>query len=292
MRSFIGAFALAALIGAGPTRAETSAPTRPAAAAPAPVEVMVLGVWHFSNPGADLNNVNADDVLAPRRQAELEEVAARLARFAPTRIAVEIEAKAPDFALPAYAAFTRATLTKDRGEDVQIGYRLARRLAHAAVYGLDERGGPGEPDYFPFDKVSAYAGKHGRAEWLKGLHVPIRTWLTEFERRQPVSTMAELLHATNDPVADLELHRGGYYELLRLGDAAEQPGAELNAYWYMRNAKIFSKVAQATEPGDRVLLIFGAGHSYWLKHFARTTPGFVLVDAQPYLIPAPSPARR
>jgi hypothetical protein len=45
-------------------------------------------------------------------------------------------------------------------------------LAHAAVYGLDERGGPGEPDYFPFDKVSAYAGKHGRAEWLKGLHVP------------------------------------------------------------------------------------------------------------------------
>ena len=51
----------------------------------------------------------------------------------------------------------------------------------------------------------------------------------------------------------------------------------------LRNAKIFSKVIQATEPGDRVVLIFGGGHAYWLKHFVRTTAGFRLVDASPYL---------
>jgi hypothetical protein len=37
--------------------------------------------------------------------------------------------------------------------------------------------------------------------------------------------------------------------LLRLGDAGRAARAELNAYWYMRNAKIFSKLAQtATDP--------------------------------------------
>jgi hypothetical protein len=106
---------------------------------------MVLGVWHFSNPGADLNNVAADDALAPRRQAELEAVAAGLARFAPTKIAVEIEAKTSDFALPGYAAFTPATLKMDRVEDVQIGYRLARRLFFRVPSPLPRRTGTERP---------------------------------------------------------------------------------------------------------------------------------------------------
>ena len=36
------------------------------AAEPAPIEVMVLSTYHFDNPGKDVNNVKADDVLTPR----------------------------------------------------------------------------------------------------------------------------------------------------------------------------------------------------------------------------------
>ena len=35
-----------------------------------PIEVMVLGTYHMGNPGRDLVNVRADDVTAPKRQAE------------------------------------------------------------------------------------------------------------------------------------------------------------------------------------------------------------------------------
>ena len=56
---------------------------------------MVVGTYHFGNPGQDLHNMKADNVLTPKKQAELADVAARLARFKPTKIAVEPLPNAP-----------------------------------------------------------------------------------------------------------------------------------------------------------------------------------------------------
>lgn len=74
--------------------------------------------------------------------------------------------------------------------------------------------------------------------------------------------------------------------MLGIGDTESQPGAELNAYWYMRNAKIFGKLMKVVDPGDRVLVIFGTSHAYWLRHFAREAEGFEEVDPRPYLLRA------
>ena len=72
-------------------------------------------------------------------------------------------------------------------------------------------------------------------------------------------------------------------DALPLGAGKEQPGADLNAMWFLRNAKIFAKLAEVTQPGDRVLVLFGAGHNYWLRYFARATPGFQLAEPNDYL---------
>ena len=76
---------------------------------------------------------------------------------------------------------------------------------------------------------------------------------------------------------------GAYYSILPVGDADAQPGADLNAMWYLRNAKIFGKLMQVAKPGDRVLVVYGSGHSYWLRHFASEVPGYRNVDPLPYL---------
>ena len=47
--------------------------------APARIQVMVLGTYHFDNPGQDLHNMKVDSVLTPAKQAELADVASRLA---------------------------------------------------------------------------------------------------------------------------------------------------------------------------------------------------------------------
>lgn len=273
-----GLLAAATVVRASPPPAPQSA-SQPT---PAPVQVMVLGAYHFGNPGLDIANVAADDPTSPRRQAELARVADALARFRPTKVMVERVGAGPRGEVAGYAAFTPADLRTDKDEGVQIGYRLAHRLGHRAVYGIDERGGPGKPDYFPFGPLSAWAEAHGRGDRVRAVPALAQAQVRRMEAAQRRSIADALLFA-NSPAANDGMQRDAGYALLSVGAKDEQPGAELNGAWYLRNAKIFAKLTQAAEPGDRVLVVFGAGHGWWLRHFARETPGFVSVDPTPFL---------
>src|SRR6185369_5442370 len=62
---------------------------RAADCAPGRATILILGTYHFDNPGQDAVNLQADDVLAPKRQAEIETVIEKLARYGPTKIAIE-----------------------------------------------------------------------------------------------------------------------------------------------------------------------------------------------------------
>src|SRR5712671_5729128 len=52
-------------------------------------EILVLGTYHMANPGHDIHNMQADDVLSPRRQQEIAQLIEVLKRFHPTKIAIE-----------------------------------------------------------------------------------------------------------------------------------------------------------------------------------------------------------
>lgn len=273
-RLFAAALAAAAVL---------SAPSLALARAPAPpvTQVMILGTYHLDNPGMDLNNVRADDPTTPRRQAELQRIADALKAFRPTKIMVERVGVGAALETRSYPKFTPADLLKDRDEGLQIGYRLAHQLGHKATYGIDERGEEGGPDYFPWGPLEAFskARGDGRSEALMTMG---RSHVAAVEAAQKKG-VAEALLLQNDPARIRAEHRLGYYGVLSEGEGARQPGADLNGGWYLRNAKIFAKLAQASAPGDRVLVIFGAGHAYWLRHFAALTPGFALVEPTPYL---------
>lgn len=263
------------LLPAAAVQAATRAP------APAPIEVLVLGTYHMDNPGRDLNNLEADDVRTPARQAQIESVARALARFKPTRIALEFVSDEPGRIVKRYAAFTPADLNTARDERVQLGFRLARELGHAEVYGIDEQSET--VDYFPFDRVMDYAKRTGRDAELAVTMGYGADFVARMARIQTRGSVRDLLVWLNDPATVQEGYTNGYLESLHYGAGREFPGAELNAAWYLRNAKIHAKLIEIARPGDRVLVLFGAGHAYWLRHFARETPGFRLVEANAYL---------
>jgi hypothetical protein len=246
------------------------------------VQVMVLGTYHFDNPGLDKVNVKVDDVTVPRRQRELEALAEAIATFKPTRVMVESRRPGPAYDVTPYHNFTPDMLTKTRDETVQLGYRIAAKMKLPSVQGIDEQPGKDGPDYFPFGPVENWAKAHGRKDQLDAMIAEVQAGATRTEHDLPTMSIPAMLLRYNDensPTAG----QGFYYNLLRFGDSEQQPGAVLNAMWYMRNAKIFGKLIDVARPGDRVLVIYGAGHGYWLRHFAATTPGYRLVDVKPYL---------
>jgi hypothetical protein len=90
----------------------------PSGPSSARVQVMVLGTYHFDNPGHDLHNLKVDSVLTPEKQRELEDVAMRLAKFKPTTIAVEATAKRADFGLDKFDQFSPDKLNTNPDERV------------------------------------------------------------------------------------------------------------------------------------------------------------------------------
>lgn len=262
----------------------STAPEAPVSDA-ATVQVMVLATYHMGNPGADVNNAQIDPVTTLAKQAELEAVADALARFNPTAIAVERVASDQATMLDqSYLAFKLEDLASKPDERVQIAYRLASRLKLERVYGIDEQDRPGEPSYFPFDEVATWATANGREANLQALFEPVQAEIGKLEADQKTHTVGQLLTRINRPDNLLgEAGHGLYMKALTLGSGADQPGAVLNGRWYTRNAIIFAKLRQVAKPGDRIVVIYGSGHTYWLREIARRMPGFRLVDPENYL---------
>jgi len=118
----------------------------------------------------------------------------------------------------------------------------------------------------------------------------VQEFLGQFEERAQLE-MARLQTQTI-PSALMEINSGFlsspefYYALQAFDEGENQPGAELQGYWFMRNAKIFSKLEDVSQPGDRIIIVFGAGHKYWLENLVLQAPGFELVSPDSFLASA------
>lgn len=262
-----------------PTIAAAQAPS----VEPAPIQVMIVGTFHFDNPGQDVHNARIDSVLTPDKQRQLEDVAESLARFRPTAVAVERVATDPATLLDqAFPAFSPAALRTDADERVQIGYRLAHRLGLSRVYAIDEQEGDGEPTYFPYEAVHNWAQTNSQADALAAMGATIGALVADLERRQRTQDIGQVLAFMNGPEPAAN-DKAFHYALMQFGAGDTQPGAVLNGRWFTRNAEIFARLMQIAEPGDRIVVVYGAGHSAWLRDMVEATPGFRLIEPDDYL---------
>jgi len=238
----------------------------PAEGAPAPrAEVLVLGVYHMANPGRDIFNMKADDVLAPKRQAEIAELVAVLKRFAPTKVAVEADFWNEDVA-KRYADYVAGQHELSRNETEQVGFRLAKELGHKAVYPVDVEGD------FPYLRLLNYAKGKGRAKELEAMQSEVGAMVKAQDAYLASHSILETLVYMNDDekVAD---DVGFYYRQAHVGEPGDWAGADLVADWFRRNVRIYANlVGLASSPNERVLAIFGAGHLGWLRQDVANDP--------------------
>jgi len=253
--------------------ATSSAMAASSAMADPPVRVMIVGIFHMSNPGRDLHNMTADDMLAPKRQAEIAAVTDALARFQPTLVAAEWPA---DIAAQRYDAYRKGTLAPSRNEVVQLGFRLAKTAGLKTVEGIDVDGD------FPYEAVETYAKAHGQEAILAAANAEIQSFIERQDGLLKQGTVAGVLRFLNDP--ELVAHGNGFYRTtLRVGGGGDQPGAALLAAWYKRNFLICANLIQATRPGDRAVVFYGSGHAFLLRQCVSETPGFELVETEDWL---------
>lgn len=244
-----------------------------ALAADAPVDVMIVGTFHMSNPARDLHNISVEDVLQPKPQAQIAAVVEGLARFHPTMVATEWDPGTPE---PRYDVYLKGTLAPSRNEVVQLGFRLARTAGLSTVHGIDVDGD------FPYDAVDAYAKAHGETALLDEQNAQTEAFVQKMTVMIRDEGIAAALRYLNSP--DMVAHGNDFYRtMLKIGGGATQPGADLETAWYGRNFRICANLLQLAHPGDRIVVFYGSGHGLLLRQCVAETPGFRLVETNDYL---------
>lgn len=244
--------------------------------APAPTEVMILGTYHMANPGLDVVKTAIRDTMGSDRQREIEDLVRRLQRFRPTKIVVEVPVESQEALNRRYQAHRDGSINLSASETEQVGFRLAKALGHPRLYAADYR------NSFDFGALMSMAQKQGMKEWLEQTQSAIARIGDASQRIDARYTVGEILGIMNQERA-VQWSHSMYVEMIPVHDGKAFPGVNLVSEWYRRNLQIWANIRRVTEPGDRVLVLYGAGHAKYLRDFVKESPGFSFVDPTRYL---------
>lgn len=240
----------------------------------APAQVMLLGLFHFDNPGLDAVRYEPLDVMQPEAQAYLEELSARLARFAPTRVLLEYPEKSDAVINQRYADFMAGQFTLPRNEIYQLGFRVARLMRHTRVHGFDAAAPAREI------KLWDYLARDPATE--KRLMDLIGVESARLQQLHRTRSLQDILRLSNS--AEEDRRNKGFYMLLNPVAAAsgEFHGADASADWWHRNLRMYALVQEQAAPGERVLVIAGSGHTAILRDLLRADGDRQEVDVLPF----------
>lgn len=259
--------------------------------------IMILGSGHLANPGADTYNFRMDDVLAPKRQREIEQLVALLKPFRPTKIALEVDERFMAEIHANYQGYLESTYELKRGEGDQIGFRLAKQMGHQKLYGVDywPEHDPFFPDDFDSDLTDAdkFAKEHNQKHLLSSIEDYYPDTDVEFHEEEdgrvwivPVKyeSLKDMYIRGNEPEGRRTEHQL-YLRSARVGLGDQHPGANWLAHrWYARNLKIFVNLTRITESTeDRILLIIGGGHVFLVQQFLEDSGDYIVESPLKYL---------
>lgn len=254
--------------------------------------IMILGSEHLENSSMNTFNFKMDDVLAPKRQREIEQLVTQLKPFRPTKIALEQDPSRDAETNASYQGYLEGTYELKRGEGDQIGFRLAKQMRHLKLYGVDywPKQDPFFPDDFDLDLV-AYEefAKANNQEHLLG-SPPTDGKITQDEdgttwvEPDKYESIIDIYIRLNQPEGRRADHQS-YLQSARIGLGDQYPGANwLSHGWYDRNLKIFVNLTRITESTDeRILLIIGAGHVFLIQQFLEDSGDYILESPLKYL---------
>ena len=237
-------------------------------------QVMLLGLFHFDNPGRDAVKYEPLDVLQPEPQAYLAGLAARLARFAPTKVVLEYPESRDDVINRQYSDFLGGQFDLPKNEIYQIGFRVAQLAKLKRVHGFDT------PAPAQDVKLWDYLGQDPDSE------ARLVAWIEAESRRlqhlHETKTLKDILVMSNKE--DEDLRNKGFYMLLNPVGADERlfHGADASADWWHRNFRMYALIQRYATPGERVLVIAGSGHTAIIRDLLRADGDRVEADVMGY----------
>lgn len=242
------------------------------------VKVLLIGTFHFDNPGLDVAKFRDADILSPKRQQEVEEVASLLKLFAPDKIFIEaIPARQPQID-SSYALYKSGKKELSSSEVEQLGFRLAKQLGLSTVYGVDY-----QEAEFPFDSLMKSATEARQTGITSFVQKTIEEVQQSFNEALQKFTIKEMLLRENSREL-MSLQHAFYFKLLPAGKPGNHIGSYLVSEWWRRNMVIYENILkQLNGSEEKIMVIFGSGHTAILDELMKFNPAIRLVPVSEIL---------
>ena len=254
-------------------------------------DLLLLGVFHFANPGRDTYKpVHTFDVMSPERQREVEEIVDLLAaRFRPTKVAVEFPPSRQAKIDELYQQYLRGEYGLETNEVSQLGFRLARKMGHPRVYLVDAPARYLIPPPEYKDRIAALEARGDASDAKDGWTERYRRLYAHDDELKTKQPLRDHLLYINSPERIRQAHGHYVVDSFKYGKgfSAEDDGyfgPDSSTGWYNRNLRIFRNLQRLTEsPEERVVFIVGSGHVPILRFLAQTSPEHDLVEVSDIL---------
>lgn len=242
------------------------------------VKVLLLGSFHFDNPGLDVAKFEDANVTSEKRQNEIIEVVSLLKQFKPDKIFVEQPASRQAQLDSSYAKYVSGEVGLKSSEMYQLGFRLAKELGHANLHAVDYRDA-----HFPFDSLVKSASAAQQFQLLGYIKRSIDSIQRSFNTSLKTQTIKQLLVAQNSKeMSDFQV--GSYFEFLIAGKEGDHVGSYLTSEWWRRNMVIYENVLKRLDGQEKkILIIFGSGHTALLQAMMKYNSSIELVPVSSVL---------
>ena len=236
-------------------------------------EALLIGTFHFNNPGADVAKTKSFDILNESSQRELEQLSTLITEYNPSKIFVEWpydEQKELDSLYQLYLKgeyFHNDSLSDfyKKNEIFQFAFRVAKKNNLDTVYGIDYS------TSFPYEDVMNDIKKSNQSELKAEIDNAILKFTLDFDNKiDSGASLLELLNYVNNEemrYASNNLHNNLFSVA---GSINDFNGVFLTSEWYKRNLYMWSLIQKHTRKTDeRIMVLLGASHIAMLELFIR-----------------------
>jgi len=237
-------------------------------------QILLLGTFHFENPGLDVAKTNTFNVMSDKSQKELENITNKIKKFGPDKIFVEWNYQKQDKLDKFYNKNTDSLLHKKSDEIVQIAIRSAKKLGHKKLYAIDYNNTD-----FPYDSLVKGMTAANQFDLIKKNEEVMKQYETDQNKKIAKYSLTELLLDVNTKASNEE-NIGWYLETaIKGGKTDDFVGAFLVSEWYRRNLYMYALIEKLTETkDDKIMVLLGAGHTAIIREFVKHNPEFEIVE--------------
>ena len=221
-----------------------SATSAAAQSDPPRADFLFIGSYHMGNPGRDVHNTRADDVLEAKRQAQIAEVVRLIERYRPTRVMVEADVAKQAEISQRFKDSCKGDRPLTRNETEQLGFRIACDMGLDTVHAVDWNELGPIKDEDSIDYLKAVERHHQQKQY--DAHLAIGKKVNDKDQQVlNHGTVLDMLRRLNSDEW-LTQNAHAYYRIGLLGTPSDPVGAYWVQSWFGRNLNIFNNITRNT----------------------------------------------